>query len=76
MTVSESATQPVGVLRKCRQGRGLSLYEEAKLSGLSPSYISQIERGIRRPSLAAIAALAPVLRMGEKELKALLAEYR
>ena len=44
-----------------RLERGLSQEELAHRSGLHRTYISQLERGLKSPSLATIYALASVL---------------
>jgi len=48
-------------MRVERRKRGITLDELAKQSGLSKSFISQIERGLAQPSLASLKKLAPPL---------------
>lgn len=51
------ASDPVGRLKKLRQQHGLSLREASARTGLSPSFISSIERGLANPSIAALQKL-------------------
>jgi len=48
-------------LREIRQSRGLSIEELAKRSGLSPGFISQIERGLNHPSISSLREICLVL---------------
>jgi transcriptional regulator with XRE-family HTH domain len=48
-------------LRALRKERGLTLVRLAEASGLSNPFLSQIERGRARPSLASLAAIAAAL---------------
>jgi len=48
-------------VRAKREERGLSQEELAHASGLHRTYVSQIERGLKSPSLATIYALAAAL---------------
>jgi len=46
-----SVMEPVGhAIRVIREDHGLSLRELARLSGTNPTYLSQVERGLREPS--------------------------
>lgn len=47
-------------LRELRDARGLTLRELASQTGLSPTLLSQVERGITEPSLKSLRALAGV----------------
>jgi transcriptional regulator with XRE-family HTH domain len=49
------------VLRELRHGRGLSQEELAFRSGYHPTYIGQLERGKKSPSLRAILSIATAL---------------
>ncbi|MGZ4200137.1 MAG: helix-turn-helix domain-containing protein [Thermoleophilia bacterium] len=55
-------------LRSLRRERGLTLVRLAKASGLSNPFLSQIERGKARPSLASLAAIAAALECPVAEL--------
>jgi ribosome-binding protein aMBF1 (putative translation factor) len=56
------------VLKSFRQAAGLSQEELAHRSNLHRTYVSQLERGLKSPSLNAIAALAKGLKMTAHEL--------
>jgi transcriptional regulator with XRE-family HTH domain len=59
---SKTAEQAFGqVLRKLRKAQGISQEELAFKSGYHPTYIGQLERGQKSPSLRAIMCLAPAL---------------
>ena len=49
------------VLREIRKGRGFSQEDLAFKSGYHPTYIGQLERGRKSPSLRAIVSLATAL---------------
>ncbi len=48
-------------IRELRKGRGWSQYEIAQHAGLSPSYLAELERGGRNPSLETILNIAAAL---------------
>ncbi|MEV6965996.1 helix-turn-helix transcriptional regulator [Hamadaea sp. NPDC051192] len=48
-------------LRSLRQERGETLAETAGRAGVSPQYLSEMERGIKEPSSEMIAAVAGAL---------------
>ena len=50
-------------LREARRAQGLSLDAVAKLSGVSRSMVSQIERGESSPKIATLWTLTRALRM-------------
>jgi transcriptional regulator with XRE-family HTH domain len=56
------------VLREVRRARGLSQEELAFRSGYHPTYIGQLERGKKSPSLRTIGRLAAVLDTSGSEL--------
>ena len=56
------------VLRRLRDGKELSQQKLATESGLGRTYISLLERGLRRPSLATIFRLAQSLGISPAEL--------
>lgn len=55
-------------LRRMRSGRQLSLRNLAERSGLTASFISQVERGRASPSIASLARLAAVLEVSVAQL--------
>lgn len=56
-------------VRTLRVGKGLSVNEFAKQSGVSKSYISNIERGVQKnPSLIIMGKLAKTLGVSLEEL--------
>jgi transcriptional regulator with XRE-family HTH domain len=59
------------LLRELRQHAALSQEALAEKAGLHRTYISQLERGIKSPTLDVIAALSPAL---EVPLKAFLTQ--
>jgi DNA-binding XRE family transcriptional regulator len=48
-------------LRQLRHGRGETLGETASRAGVSPQYLSEMERGVMDPSSEMIAAVASAL---------------
>jgi len=48
-------------LRELRAGRRLTLKDVAGKSGVSPSFLSQVERGVAAPSLRTLQAIAHAL---------------
>ena len=48
-------------LRRLRQERGETLTETAGRAGVSPQYLSEMERGVKEPSSEMIAAVAGAL---------------
>ena len=55
-------------LREHRKAKGLTQEELAFQSGYHPTYIGQLERGQKSPSLRAIFSLAGVLKTYSSEL--------
>ncbi len=55
-------------IREQRQGAQLSLRKLAKLAGVSNPYLSQIERGLRRPSAEILQGIAKALRISAETL--------
>lgn len=66
-SISEQPVQPAAspirsdLIRRYREQRGLSLRAAAKVTGLSPSLLSQIERGITEPSISSLRKIAEAL---------------
>lgn len=50
-----------GRIRRLRKKRGVSLRQLATLTGLSPSYVSSLERSLSNPSIASLQKLAAAL---------------
>jgi len=68
-TASKTAEDLFGeVLREVRKKRGLSQEELAFKSGYHPTYIGQLERGRKSPSLRAIMSLSAALNTSSSEL--------
>ncbi len=77
---SESVTPAVGAastvaelgvgdrLRLARQGKGLTLAQLADKTGLSISYLSDVERGVELPAVETLAALATSLEVRVSDL--------
>lgn len=61
-------------LRALRTDRGETLAQTAERAGLSPQYLSEVERGRKEPSSEMIAALAGALDLTVAELMAGAAE--
>ena len=55
-------------LREQRTTAQLSLRQLAELAGVSNPYLSQIERGLRRPSAEVLQQLAKALRISAEQL--------
>jgi transcriptional regulator with XRE-family HTH domain len=55
-------------IRSSRKQRGLSQDELAVAAKLSRNYVSDIERGVRNPSLLAVIALSRALRLPLRDL--------
>src|SRR6476646_4264024 len=57
-----------GYLREQRQAAQLSLRQLSEVAGVSNPYLSQIERGLRRPSAEVLQQLAKGLRISAETL--------
>lgn len=57
-----------GYLREQRVSAQLSLRQLAEQAGVSNPYLSQIERGLRRPSAQVLQQLAKALRISAEQL--------
>ena len=55
-------------LRKCRKQAGISQEELNFLTGIHRTFISEIERGVKSPTLHTVAALAKALGMKPSDL--------
>lgn len=58
-------------VRDLRHDRDLTLVEAAERAGISPQYLSEIERGRKDPSSEMVAAVAGALASSVLELSAL-----
>ncbi len=62
MSDKETPAVHVGqILRQLREGRGISLRELSRLSGLSANALSMIERGLASPSVSTLYRLTDAL---------------
>jgi transcriptional regulator with XRE-family HTH domain len=61
-------------LRRLRHERGETLIETAERAGVSPQYLSEMERGTKEPSSEMIAAVAGALETTLVDLAAGVAE--
>jgi|SRR3990172_6639244 len=59
-----------GAIERLRRERGMTREALAEASGVSPSYLSEVERGFKRPSTDVLAAIARALGMAPSELLA------
>jgi transcriptional regulator with XRE-family HTH domain len=57
-----------GYIRDARQQARMSLRKLSELAGVSNPYLSQIERGLRRPSAKMLQAIASGLRISAETL--------
>ena len=48
-------------VRNCRQARGMSQEQLALEAGMKRSYVSELERGLRNPTVRALGRLASAL---------------
>ncbi|MDR1325693.1 MAG: helix-turn-helix domain-containing protein [Treponema sp.] len=56
------------LLQEARKNKGISQEKLAELSDLHRTYISDLERGLRNPTLSTIVTLAHALEMTASEL--------
>ena len=56
------------VISKLRQERGVSQELFAELAGVHRTYVSQLERGIKSPTLAVLSKIASALELKASEL--------
>ncbi len=63
-----------GQLRRIRHDRDETLTETAERAGVSPQYLSEMERGLKEPSSEMIAAVAGALETSLIELTAAVAD--
>lgn len=73
MQVYAESEQSVGVvlgeaLRARREAAGLSLRQAAERAGMSPAHLSEVERGVKEPSLGALQRIANAVGGGAGEV--------
>jgi transcriptional regulator with XRE-family HTH domain len=56
-----------GLIRRLRADRGLTMEGLAESAGISTSYLSEVERGLKRPSTDVVAKIAEALEMRASE---------
>lgn len=70
-TGEASADLRVGrYVRQLRRGRGLTMTQLATLAELSQPFLSQLERGLARPSMASLSRIAQALGSSQLEIMA------
>jgi transcriptional regulator with XRE-family HTH domain len=62
-------------LRSLRRERGETLAETASRAGVSPQYLSEMERGVKEPSSEMIAAVAGALEVTLVEVATAIADH-
>ena len=67
---AESVSALGSTIRRVRHGRELTLVRLADLAGLSHPFLSQLERGLARPSMASLDRIAAALGTSAVELLA------
>jgi DNA-binding XRE family transcriptional regulator len=60
-------------IRRTRQDRGERLVDVAERAGVSPQYLSEVERGLNDPSSEMLAAVAGALDLTVRELSTIAA---
>jgi transcriptional regulator with XRE-family HTH domain len=67
--VVNQAVEDIGAyIRQQREGAQVSLRQLAKLTGVSNPYLSQVERGLRKPSAEILQQIAKGLRISAEAL--------
>ena len=66
--VSATATQVGEYIREQRSAARVSLRELARTAGVSNPYLSQVERGLRKPSAEILASIARGLKISAESL--------
>ena len=67
-TVGRAVEDIGGYIRQQREGAQVSLRQLAKLAGISNPYLSQVERGLRKPSAEILGQIAKGLRISAEAL--------
>jgi transcriptional regulator with XRE-family HTH domain len=74
---AEASEQPLGAfLRRQRELAELTLNQFASSVGISNAYLSQIERGLRKPSEGVLSAIASGLHLSAEAVEAHLPQRR
>jgi transcriptional regulator with XRE-family HTH domain len=69
LKTSQAAVRTLGeFIREQRNGSQISLRQLAKQAGISNPYLSQIERGLRKPSAEILQQIAKALRISAESL--------
>jgi len=64
-----------GVIERLRRERGMTREALAEASGVSASYLSEVERGFKRPSTDVLAKIAQALGMAPSQLLAVVENF-
>jgi transcriptional regulator with XRE-family HTH domain len=67
-TVTATASQVGSFIREQRSAARVSLRELARTAGVSNPYLSQVERGLRKPSAEILASIARGLKISAESL--------
>src|SRR5881409_3674290 len=67
-TVGRAVHDIGGYIRQQREGAQVSMRQLAKLAGISNPYLSQVERGLRKPSAEILQQIAKALRISAEAL--------
>ena len=67
-TVGKAVQDIGGYIRTQREGAQVSMRQLAKLAGISNPYLSQVERGLRKPSAEILGQIAKGLRISAEVL--------
>ncbi|WP_064745379.1 helix-turn-helix domain-containing protein [Pseudonocardia acaciae] len=67
-TVGQAVEEIGEYIRQQREGAQVSLRQLAKLAGVSNPYLSQVERGLRKPSAEILQQIAKGLRISAEAL--------
>jgi transcriptional regulator with XRE-family HTH domain len=67
-TVNKAVSDLGGYIRTQRSNAQISLRQLAKLAGVSNPYLSQVERGLRKPSAEILQQIAKALRISAEAL--------
>jgi transcriptional regulator with XRE-family HTH domain len=67
-TVGRAVEDIGGYIRAQREGAQVSMRQLAKLAGISNPYLSQVERGLRKPSAEILGQIAKGLRISAEVL--------